>query len=261
MLARGIKQRLRIGEASIGTWMSMAHVSIAEILADAGYDWVVLETEHTAIDVSEALRIISTIEGRGCVPLVRLAWNDPIQMKAVLDSGAAGVLVPMINTRADAELAVSSAKYPPLGRRGVGLARAQGYGTRFKEYVDSANDDTLLILQIEHIDAVERIDDILSIKGIDGTFIGPYDLSMSMGLPGQLDHPDVQAAQERVLQATRAHGLAPGIHFVHPQRAAEQVAVAIACGYQFIAVGTDILFLGESCRSLKNAIAAAGAAR
>ena len=173
----------------------MAHPSIAEILAMAGYDWVVVETEHTGIDVSEVLRLLIAIEQRGSIPLVRLAWNDPIQAKAVLDSGAAGVLVPMINTREEAELAVKMTKYPPLGYRGVGLARAQGYGENFNEYVEHANDDTLLMVQIEHKDAVANIEEILSVPGIDGTFIGPYDLSMSMGIPGQITHPDLSWSQ------------------------------------------------------------------
>jgi 2-dehydro-3-deoxyglucarate aldolase len=250
MLASDVKERLRRGQVSIGTWLSMAHESIAEILATAGYDWVVIETEHTAIDVSEVLRLIIALEGRGTVPLVRLAWNDPIQAKAVLDSGAAGVLIPMINTRADAELAVRCVKYPPLGCRGVGLARAQGYGQAFAEYVRRANDDTLLIVQIEHVDAVRNIDAILSVPGIDGTFIGPYDLSTSMGLPGQLDHADVVAAKRRVLEATIAHGLAPGIHLVHPETAAGALEQCVGEGYRFIALGTDILFLGNSCRAL-----------
>jgi 2-dehydro-3-deoxyglucarate aldolase len=233
--------------------MSMAHPSIAEILAMAGYEWVVVETEHTAIDVSEVLRLIIAIEQRGVVPLVRLAWNDPIQAKAVLDSGAAGVLVPMVNTRADAELAVKMTKYPPLGFRGIGLARAQGYGEHFDEYVRHANDDTLVIVIIEHKDAVENIDQILSVPGIDGTFIGPYDLSMSLGIPGQLDHPLSIAAKKRVLEATLAHGLVPGIHLVHPDRAAKDCAQAITDGYRFIALGTDILFLGDSARALRAA--------
>ena len=179
MLARKIKEQMRRGEPSIGSWMSMAHPSIAEILAMAGYEWIVIETEHTAIDVSEVLRLIIAIEQRGSVPLVRLAWNDPIQAKAVLDSGAAGILVPMVNTKADAELAVSMTKYPPLGSRGVGLARAQGYGINFDAYVTNANADTLLLVQIEHREAVENIEQILSVTGIDGVFIGPYDLSLS----------------------------------------------------------------------------------
>ena len=253
MLASEIKAKMRRGEPSIGSWMSMGHPSIAEILALAGYDWVVIETEHTAIDVSEVLRLLIAIEQRGAVPLVRLAWNDPIQAKAVLDSGAAGVLVPMVNTKADAELAVAMTKYPPLGIRGVGLARAHGYGVHFDEYVRRANEDTLLIVQIEHKDAVRDIEQILSVPGIDGTFIGPYDLSMSLGIPGQLGHPDVVAAKRRVLEATRAKGLAPGIHLVHPDTAATECAQAVADGYRFIAVGTDILFLGDAARALRAA--------
>ncbi|MEN6373322.1 MAG: aldolase/citrate lyase family protein [Smithella sp.] len=252
MLARKIKEKMRRGEPSIGTWMSLAHPSIAEILAMAGYDWVVVETEHTAIDVSEVLRLIIAIEQRGSVPLVRLAWNDPIQAKAVLDSGAAGVLVPMVNSKADAELAVQMTKYPPLGSRGVGLARAQGYGENFDEYVKNANDDTLLIVQIEHKDAVANIEEILSVPGIDGTFIGPYDLSLSLGIPGQINHPEVLAAKQKVCKSTLAHGLIAGVHFVQPRTAADDCRQAIKEGYRFIALGTDILFLGDSARSLQN---------
>ncbi len=251
MLASKIKEKIRRGEPSLGTWMSMAHPSIAEILAMAGYDWVVIETEHTAIDVSEALRLIIAIEQRGSIPLVRLAWNDPIQAKAVLDSGAAGVLVPMVNSKSDAELAVQMTKYPPLGIRGVGLARAQGYGENFDAYVESANADTLLIVQIEHKDAVANIEEILSVPGIDGTFIGPYDLSMSLGLPGQLTHLAVREAKIKVRDATLRHGLIAGIHCVQPHTAAADCLQAVREGYRFIALGTDILFLGDSARALQ----------
>jgi len=254
MLARRIKEGLSRGEPAIGTWMSTAHPSIAEILADAGYDFVVVDTEHTAIDVSEVLRLIIAIERRGSVPLVRLAGIDPIQAKAVLDSGASGVLVPLVNTKADAELCVQMTKYPPLGARGIGLARAQGYGEDFDEYVAHANEDSLLIVQIEHKDAVENIEDILSVPGIDGTFIGPYDLSMSLGVPGQLDHPDVLSAKKRVLDATIAHGLVAGEHLVHPGKAEEDCLLAIAAGYRFLALGSDILFLGDSARALHRAV-------
>ena len=261
MLAADIKAKFKRGEPSIGSWMSMAHVSIAEILASAGYDWVVIETEHTAIDNSEVLKLVIAIEGSGAVPLVRLAWNDPIQCKAVMDSGAAGVLVPMVNTRADAELAVKSIKYPPLGFRGVGLARAQGYGQTFDAYVSRANEDSLLMVQIEHIDAVRNIEDICSVPGIDGTFIGPYDLSMSMGISGQLDHPELLKARHRVLEVTLKKGLTAGIHLVHPDRAADEIGNVLAAGYRFVALGTDILFLGDSCRALQRTVQKAVAAR
>ncbi len=254
MLAEKIKSKLKSGEPSIGTWLSMAHSSIAEILAMAGYEWVVIETEHTAIDVSEVMRLIIAIEQRGSIPLVRLAWNDPIQAKAILDSGAAGIIVPMVNTKADAELAVKMTKYPPEGFRGVGLARAQGYGQYFNEYVDRSNNDSLLILQIEHIDAVNNIEEILSVPGIDGTFIGPYDLSMSLGIPGQLNHPDVVNAKQKVLEATLRHNLTAGIHCVHPDTADRDCKLAVEQGYRFIAVGTDILFLGDSARKLQSDI-------
>lgn len=259
MLAAAVKADLKAGRPSIGSWLSMAHESIAEILAGAGYDWVVVETEHTAIDNSEVLRLMMAIEGAGSLPFVRVAWNDPIQIKAVLDSGAAGILVPMVNSAADARAAVDACKYPPLGKRGVGLARAQGYGQNFKEYVERANEDGLLMVQIEHVDAVRNIEEILDVEGIDGTFIGPYDMSLSMGIPGQLEHPDILAAMDTVLEATKAKGLTPGIHLVHPDGAERRLAEVLGKGYRFLAMGTDILFLGDSARSLaRTAMRAAG---
>lgn len=250
MLASKIKTKLASGGLSLGGWMSLGHVSIAEILAASGVDWVVIDTEHTAIDVSEVLRFIIAVEARNCIPLVRLASNDPIQAKAVLDSGAAGIIVPMINSKAEAELAVRAAKYPPLGHRGVGLARAHGYGSTFQEYVQGANDASLLFVQIEHIDGVNAIEEILSVPGIDGTYIGPYDLSMSMGLPGQIHHPDVKAAMDRVRQATLAHGLTAGIHLVHPDDAASKIGDFTAEGYRFIALASDLLLLRDGANRL-----------
>lgn len=250
MLAREIKQKLKDSRVSVGSWMTLAHPSIAEILGRAGYEWVVIDMEHSAISVAEALRLIIAVENGGAVPLVRLAGTDPLQCKAVLDSGAAGVLVPSINSKGEAEAAVRMAKYPPIGHRGVGLARAQGYGSTFPEYVAAANDDTLLIVQIEHIDGVSNIEEILSVPGLDGTFIGPYDLSMSLGVPGQLSHPAVLAAKKRVLEATLARKLSAGIHLVHPSTAAADSRAAVADGYTFLAHGTDMLMLAESARAL-----------
>jgi 2-keto-3-deoxy-L-rhamnonate aldolase RhmA len=252
MLARIIKEKMRRGEPSIGTWTSLAHPSIAEIFSQAGYEFVVIDTEHSAIDVSEVLRLLMAVEGRGSIPLVRLAGVDPIQAKAVLDSGAAGILVPMVNSRADAELAVKMTKYPPLGNRGACLARAQDYGENFDEYVRNANEDTLLLVMIEHKQGVEHIDEILSVPGIDGTFIGPYDLSMSLGIPGRIQHPDVISAKKKVRDATLSRGLIAGAHFVQPRTAAAEARAAIAEGYRFIAVGTDLLFLGNGARELLN---------
>lgn len=258
MLAREIKEKLKRSEVSAGSWMTLAHPSIAEILGRAGFEWVVIDMEHSAITVSEALRLIIAVENGGAVPLVRLAGSDSLQCKAVLDSGAAGILVPSVNTREEAEAAVRMAKYPPLGFRGVGLARAQGYGGTFPAYVANANADTLVIVQIEHIDAVENIEDILSVPGVDGTFIGPYDLSMSLGMPGQLSHPDVLRAKKRVLDATLARGLSAGIHLVHPRTAAEDGRAAMKDGYTFLAYGTDMLMLADTAAALAPGARAGG---
>jgi len=259
MLAEKIKRCFAEGRASIGTWLTMAHISVAEIFAAAGYDWVMIETEHTSLDASQVMALIMAVEGRGGIPLVRLSGNDPIQAKLVMDAGAAGIMVPMINSRAEAEAAVASVKYPPEGMRGAcGAQRGQGYGFGYDDYltyVRSSNQNSLVMVQIEHIDAVDNIVEIASVPGLDGTFIGPYDLSMSMGLAGQLDHPDVKKAKRHVLEVTRAHGLASGEHIVHPDAAMADFKASVQLGYQFIALSTDILFLGNACR---NAIEGAG---
>ena len=254
MLAEKIKRCFKEGRPSIGTWLTMAHMSVAEIFAAAGYDWVMIETEHTCIDPSEAMALIMAVEGKGAIPLVRLTGNDPLQAKLMMDAGAAGIMVPMVNSQKEAEQAVAAVKYPPEGIRGAcGAQRGQGYGfgySDYLEYVRSSNEDSLVMVQIEHIDAVNNIEKIASVPGIDGTFIGPYDLSMSMGLPGQLDHPDVDRAKRHVLEVTQAHGLAAGVHIVHPDTAIDNLKVSIDAGYQFIALGTDILFLGNASRKL-----------
>jgi 2-dehydro-3-deoxyglucarate aldolase len=167
-----------------------------------------------------------------------------------MDQGAAGVLVPDIRTREEAERAVAAVKYPPLGTRGVGLARAHGYGPRFDDTFERNNDESLVVLQLEHRDAVAAVDAILAAPGIDATFIGPYDLSASMGLAGQLDHPDVQGAVRRVVAASVRHGIAPGIHLIHPARIPEQLERAVADGMRFIALGSDALVLGDGYRGL-----------
>ncbi len=251
MLARKIKEKLKLGQPTFGAWMSLAHPSIGEIFAQQGFDWVLVETEHTAIDNSQVLPLLMAIEGRGAVPLVRIAGVDPLQAKAMLDSGAGGIFVPLVNCREDAEACVRMAKYPPLGERGVGVARAHGYGKSFKEYVATANDDTLVVVQIEHIKAVECIDEILTVPGVDVAFIGPYDLSMSMGYPGEIHHPEVQKAMDRVRDAALRHGVAPGIHLLHPADARRLLKTRLDEGYRFIAVGSDIVILQETISDLK----------
>ena len=241
-----VKQRLNSGEVSVGSWISLAHTAIAEIMAKSGFEWLTIDMEHSVIGIQDMAPLFQAIEASDCVPLVRLWSNDPVLAKRVMDAGAYGVIVPMVNSRKDAEKAVSSVKYPPDGERGVGLYRAQGFGVTFDEYKNSANQESLVIVQIEHKDAVENISEIVSVKGVDGVMIGPYDISGSLGVIGELDHPLVKQAQEKVLSAARAANKAAGIHVVYPSPAA--VRDRVKEGFTFIAYSTDAILLNSKCR-------------
>ena len=190
--------------------------------------------------------MIRVIQLCGLPALVRVGANNPLLIKRVMDSGASGVIVPMINTAQEARAAVEAVKYPPLGQRGVGLARAQGYGTLFKEYCRWVAQESTVIVQIEHIQAVKNLDAILSVEHIDGCMVGPYDLSASLGVPGQFDHPDVLEAFNKIKKAIQKRAKSFGFHVVHPDI---QTALAKSKeGYSFLAFGVDFLFLGEMCR-------------
>ena len=156
-----LKGKLKNKEVTIGSWITLAHPAIAEIMAKAGFDWLVVDLEHSVITISEAEELIRVIELCGVDPLVRLSANDPTQIKRVMDAGAHGVIAPMVNTREDAIAVVNAVKYPPAGTRGVGLARAQGYGTNFEKYKDWVAKESIVVVQVEHIKAVDDLEDIL----------------------------------------------------------------------------------------------------
>ena len=242
-----LKRKLSQNEITIGSWITLAHPAIAEIMARAGFDWLVVDIEHSVITIREAEELIRVIDLCGVEPLVRLSANDPVQIKRVMDAGAHGIIVPMVNTRGDAFAAVSAVYYPPRGRRGVGLARAQGYGTTFQEYREWLETQAVVIIQVEHIDAVNNLEDILSVAGIDGYFIGPYDLSASMGLPGQFDHPDIVAAIERVRQVGSVLGKPGGLHIVEPDII--ELEARVKEGFKFIAYSLDTRMLDTACRT------------
>jgi 2-keto-3-deoxy-L-rhamnonate aldolase RhmA len=246
MISNTLKQRLQKRETTIGSWITLGHTSIAEIMAKAGFEWLVVDMEHSVITLDIAQQLIQIIEGCGVVPLVRVGENNPNIIKRVMDAGAYGVIVPMINTKEQAAAAVKAVKYPPLGTRGVGLARAQGYGDKFNEYAATVNAESIVIAQVEHIDAVNNLESILSVEGIDGCIIGPYDLSGSLGVPGNFEHPDVLAALKKVEQTCQKRRVALGMHVIQPDY--RQVMEKVAKGYSFIGFSLDILFLGNSCR-------------
>ncbi len=242
----GLKARLAANELTIGSWLSFGFPPIAELMARAGFDWLVVDQEHTAIGVAEMHGLVQVIDRTGPVPLVRVAANDPVYIKQALDAGAHGVVVPMVNSVQDAEDAVARAHYMPRGIRGAGLARAQEYGLGFAQYREWAVRETVVIAQIEHIDAVHALEAILGVEGIDGFIVGPYDLSASLGHPGDWTHPDVDAALREVEHVGRTADRAAGFHVVHSDR--EELAARIAAGYRFIAYGDDMVFLAEKVR-------------
>lgn len=245
---KSLKEKLLNKKLTIGSWITLGHPAIAEIMAKSGFDWLTVDMEHSAITLHQAQQLIQVIELAGCVPLVRVGANDANLIKRVMDAGAHGVIVPMVNTREDAMRAVNAVKYPPLGTRGVGLARAQGYGFEFESYKEWVEKESVVIAQVEHIDAVNNLEDILSVEGVDAFIIGPYDLSGSLGVPGQFDHPDVIAALERVQEVSRRMDAVSGFHIIPPELTALKEKIDL--GYSFIGFSLDILFLGYGCRQV-----------
>lgn len=242
-----LKSKLRKRDLTIGSWITLGHPSIAEILAGAGFDWLTVDMEHSAITFRETQNLIQVIELSGVTPLVRVGENDPLIIKRVMDAGSHGVIVPMVNSKEEAEMAVRALKYPPWGNRGVGLSRAQKYGADFEGYKAWNESESILIVQIEHVQAVDNLEEILGVPDVDGFIVGPYDLSGSLGIPGQFDHPNMQAALEKIRKIAKDMNALSGFHVISPE--IEALRGKIREGYQFIAYSLDILFLGEQCRT------------
>lgn len=234
------------GQATIGSWITIPNTAVAEIMAWSGFDWLVVDMEHSPIVLSQAQELIRVIHLCGLPSLVRVGENNANLLKRVMDAGASGVIVPMVNTAEAARQAVQGVKYDPLGQRGVGLARAQGYGMVFDAYRQWVANESVVIVQIEHIEAVENLSDILAVEGVDGFLVGPYDLSSSLGLPGQFEHPKVQDALYEISKVINSGSKPAGFHVVQPN--SEDAVSKLKEGYSFLAFGVDFLYLGEMCR-------------
>ena len=232
---------------TIGSWITLNHISIVEIMADAGFDWLCIDLEHTVIDYSDVQQLIMAIQSKGLKAFVRVGENNSLIIKRVLDAGADGIIVPSVNSEEEARKAVSAIKYPPDGTRGVGLARAQNYGFNFENYRDGKAKHITLIVQIEHFNAIKELDAILQVEGVNGTFIGPYDLSGSVGKPGQWDEPEVKAAIKIYEETAKKYNKLIGFHIVAPDY--KLVEEKIKQGYNFIAFGFDAMFLGAMVRN------------
>ncbi len=249
-----LKEKLKNNLPTFGSWVTIGHHSIIEIMATAGFEWLTIDLEHSVIDLQKAQELIAITQANGMEALVRVSKNEEVVIKRVLDAGANGVIVPMIKSGEEAKQTVDYVKYPPLGKRGVGLARAQKYGTAFNEYKEWQKDGSVIIAQIEHINSVHNIDDIIHTEGIDGTIIGPFDLSASMGMPGEYNRKEVKEALATVEKRCKAANKPLGFHVIESDHAL--VKAKLDEGYTFLAFSLDFYFLGDKVReqmlALKN---------
>lgn len=245
---RIFRQRLEKGDALIGTIISLPATEVAEIMSLAGLDWLFVDMEHTALDFQATQQILQAVDSRTpCI--VRVPSSHEAWFKKCLDMGATGIMAPQINSVQQAEQVVRACKYPPLGERSVGISRAHGYGMAFREYMEIA-DEVAIIVQIEHIDAVNEIEGIVQVPGIDALFIGPYDLSASLGKTGRFDDPEVQAAIGRVQDCALGADMPLGIFGAN----VAAVENSVELGYRLIAVGLDTLLLGDAARAIVSAL-------
>lgn len=235
------RHRLREGRPLIGALLQMPLPEVAEIYAHAGYDWLFVDLEHSPMEARQALDIITAVDSR--VPcVVRVPWNDEAHIKKALDIGATGIIVPLVNTVEDAKRAVDRCKYPPQGVRSVGITRAQRFDLDFDGYMQRANDEVAVIVQIEHVDAARNIDAILDVPGIDGVFVGPFDLSGSMGKPGKINDPEVQQAIRDIIRACEKRDIARCIY----AHSAAHAKTYLDQGYRVIGLCTDYITLARA---------------
>ena len=244
-MSKNFRAELRNKKLLLGTMVTLQTPATAEILADLGFDWLFIDGEHGPLETAEILGILQTVgEKSACLVRVPVAEETPI--KKVLDLGAAGIIAPQVNTAEHAANVVRWSRYAPLGTRGVGLARAHGYGLRFQEYVESANEQVVVVVQAEHAKAVENIEAIAGVEGVDAVLLGPYDLSASLGKMGQIDDPEVVQAIEHITQTCLAAGMPLGYFGV----TAEAVKPYVEKGYTLVVAGVDTLLLGTAAGRL-----------
>jgi 2-dehydro-3-deoxyglucarate aldolase len=240
-----IRKKLSSGDASIGSWMQIPHPSIAEIMGQSNYDWVAVDMEHGAISVHQLPDLFRALELGNTLPLVRLAHGHSKDCKQALDAGAGGVIVPMIKNADQLRKVRDATRWPPSGNRGVAFSRANLFGKNFNEYIKEA-EQPLLIAMIEHIDAINELDDILKVDELDAILIGPYDLSTSMNLTAQFDHPEFAKAIRDIKSKSESANIPCGIHVVSPS--VDDLKEKIDDNYRFIAYSIDSVIITNFLR-------------
>jgi 2-keto-3-deoxy-L-rhamnonate aldolase RhmA len=238
------KNKLKQGKQLIGALVTLGLPIVPEMLSRCGFDWLWIDMEHGPLELSQVQGMLQA-KGAECAALVRVPENSEVWIKRVLDLGADGIIVPQVKTAEEARRAVAYCKYPPTGTRSVGIARAQGFGMDFAEYLVNANEELLVLLQIEHVDGVKNIDQILQVPDIDGIIVGPYDLSGSLGKLGQVQDQRVQEAMSTVRQACLTKKMPLGIFALQ----VEHGKAYLNQGYQLLALGIDFHYLWSAAKS------------
>lgn len=244
-MSHKFRTKLKKSELLIAPMVTLSCPETAEILSEVGYDWLFLDAEHSTYAPADLQSIIGRV-GHTLPCLVRVSAPEEVQIKKALDIGAAGIIAPQVNTPEIAEKVVSFSKYAPQGSRGVGLGRAHSYGFSFDEYLDSANENSTIVVQAEHIDAVNNIEQIVKVPGIDAVLIGPYDLSASLNKIGEIDHPDVVNAIQHVTDVCHQSNIPLGIFGV----TVDAVKPYIEKGFTLITAGVDTVMLGQAARKM-----------
>lgn len=232
-------KELDVATRSVGSWCQIAHPAIAEILARAGFQWIAADCEHGEFETGDIATFVRAVRQFDCIPLVRVRENATLPIRRALDLGAAGVIVPLVHTAEDARRAVKSARYPPDGVRGFAWHRANSWGVDFDSY--ARDFDPLVLVMIESKEGVDNAEKILAVDGVDGCFVGPYDMTGSYGILGQTGHTLIRDAMQTVADAARVNRKAAGQHIVTPT--SDNVALAFEQGYTFVALGMDSYFL------------------
>ena len=247
-----LKTKLQKRDRVFAGWASFGHPGITEIFTRAGFDFIGIDMEHSTISQEQCQRIIAACHADGVACLPRIASHNPEMARRLLDSGADGLIVPMVNSPNDARAAVEWMKYPPVGKRGFGVGRAQGYGFDFDQYTKTWNDSSICIAQIESIQAVEQIEAILAVEGLDGVMVGPYDISGSLNVPGQLEHPLVVEAGLKVVAAAKKHGKACATQIIEVD--AQKIQQAQQRGYTLMVLASDVFILWKWAQRIRHDI-------
>ncbi len=240
--AINLKKKLAAGEFSPGIWMSLPSPTACEVIAEAGFDWIVVDAEHSPFNPETLQYMLMAFKGSDTVPLIRVAWNDHVMIKQALDLGWDGVLVPQVNNVEDTERAISACRYPPAGKRGFGPSRASNYYRDQDEYTRRANDSVICAIQIEDISAAEQIDRIVAVPGIDWIFVGRYDMSGALGRLGDIDNQQIWNSVHKIFDVAHAAGI-PTSNAV---RGIENIEKTLSLGSQLVTLGEDTAYLKEA---------------